>query len=143
MLRGDERVRVLDVRVGDRLAEHRVVRHHGQQTQQVLEDEEEVIAIVLHGSLLVGDENLLQIRLEHLQKGDSLVLEHSVQTLCALSRPSMHTIHHRADRTEAVHERRREADVGSGAIHDVQLIHKSKTMLSVTHHSILLPSRTR
>lgn len=136
VLGGDERVRVLDVRVGNRLAEHRVVRHHGQQTQQALQDEEEVVAVVLHGRLLVGDENLLQTRLEHLEKVDSLVLEQPVQILYALPHPPTRTVHHGADRTEAVHERRREVDVGPGAIQDVQLIRISQTMLSVTHLSL-------
>ena len=131
LLGGEERVGVLDVRAGDRLAEHRVVRHHGQQAQQVLEDEEEVIAIVLHGSLLVGDENLLQTRFEHLEEGVALALENLVQRLCALIHPPMPTIHHRADRTETVHERGREVDVGSDAVHDVQLILVFQTMLPV------------
>lgn len=129
---GAQRGGALDVRAGELLAEHRVVGHHGEEAEEALQGEEEVLAVVLHGGLLVGDEHLLQTRLEHLEEVEVRVANDPVQVLYASLAHSEPTVHHRADRRQAVHEGGREVDAGPGGVHDLQLVHVAQAVLPVS-----------
>lgn len=69
-----------------------------------MESKQEVLAILIDGGVLIGDENLLQTSLKHLEEVELPVLEKPIEVLYVSTEQSASTVHHGADSAQTEHE---------------------------------------